>query len=1236
MLSIVVVASLALLAQSCTPGGGAPPGSARTGDVSARTSKLLSPATGRGVTTWGQAGDERGSAVAADAAGNIYVTGSTNSFGLGTSDTDILIAKYSRTGLEWLKTWNGGLSDSGKGIAVGPDGFIYVVGGTQNASPSRWFDMIVFKLDTAGSVVWSKTWSGPSFDVAYDLAFDGAGNLLVVGESYDCGAGCLRSAVLLKVTPNGAPVWSRAFNNWSVGAVDPSTTSYTSGYSLNVDAAGDIVIGGMNWYFGSVLATTDTIFVIKADANGNAAWASEFRTAANLAESMNFHSVTTDPDRNVYMGGRVCSFPAVSCDHDPLILKLDPAQGKLTWARTLTRVGFDTAGSLAWDSRSGIDALVVSGVRDGQGLPEYFVSRYDATGMLLDYRHAKLGALPAGGAVGEVGMTLGPHGLTVVVGQALNAAARWEAESVVPGDVPIPDPLSLNQFTDHVPLATPTPTLTVEDVLTPPVDRTGVIDDGGGGPDLFLSGDGVPSLTGAVTWNGSRIPPNLLNFRVDGTAITPVDATQDDSYEIFDLAAGVPHTVTLFSQGRGGCGPDPAPLGLATLVTLPGVANVANIDLSATAGKLEALFTVSSGWLVPPEVAIVSLNGPTGCWNVFTNQSGLLEAYLGAGTYSGTVKTIQGIPLGTVNFDITAGEVKSFAADFPAPAGVPIGGACTATSECVAGAFCADGFCCDAPCGGDDDTDCQVCAATKGASANGACTMLPATHQCRASGGGLCDLGAFCGGGPACPANAPAPAATTCRTRPAGDQCAFQEAAITCGGNLTCPAPTSWQSGGCEAQDSTTLEVRLSDGAIPPGTVSVQFADVYDGTISVTRATGCPAATGFTFPPSMDPTVDPASIYWDLNAEPPLDCGLGTVEVCVTYPQAWFGAAESPMEALLQLRHGNAAAQISPTTCDAAAAGWTYLPQSRPVDTVNNIVCGNTCSLSPFALMIPVSLAQVPTVQPHAPIVAEATSVAGAVVTFTASATDLKDGTLLPACLPASGGVFPVGTTTVKCNVTNSDHLTGSAAFTVTVLDKGPMFSNVPASPIVAYATSTAGAKVTYAAPIATDAVDGRAAVKCLPLSGSTFGPGKTVVTCNAADNHGHASPPATFTVWVQYQAPTDGTFFLLPIRANGGSIFRIGRPVPVRFKLTGASAAITDLQAKLVVTKISSTVQGTSEDASDETVDDTDLLFKYRALLRWYAYRWKTSNQTQGTYRLEAVLGDGVTHQINVSLKGK
>jgi hypothetical protein len=215
----------------------------------------------------------------------------------------------------------------------------------------------------------------------------------------------------------------------------------------------------------------------------------------------------------------------------------------------------------------------------------------------------------------------------------------------------------------------------------------------------------------------------------------------------------------------------------------------------------------------------------------------------------------------------------------------------------------------------------------------------------------------------------------------------------------------------------------------------------------------------------------------------------------------------------------------------------------------------------------------------------------------------------------------------------NANSLSPFAIF-APIDDKPPVLSAVP-GPISAYATSSAGAKITYATPKAADAAEGTKPVSCLPASGATFPLGQSEITCTSSDGVGNVAT-AKIPVWVKVQAPTDGSFFLLPLRANGSSIFRIGRPVPVRFKLTGASAGITNLVATLVVTKVSSTVQGTAEDTSDETDEDTDFLFKYRPALKWYAYRWKTRGETQGTFRLRADLGDGVTHQINVSLKAQ
>ena len=321
-----------------------------------------------------------------------------------------------------------------------------------------------------------------------------------------------------------------------------------------------------------------------------------------------------------------------------------------------------------------------------------------------------------------------------------------------------------------------------------------------------------------------------------------------------------------------------------------------------------------------------------------------------------------------------------------------------------------------------------------------------------------------------------------------------------------------------------------------------------------------------------------------------------------------------------------------PATC-APTSGSTFLLGTTTVHCNAQDGAGNQAITGTFTVTV-INPNTPPVVTVPANMTVEATSPTGATVTFTATASDAQDGPITPTCMPASGTPFAIGTKPVICKATDSGGLSASRSFTVTVADtKGPVWSNVPGT-ITAFATSTAGATVSYTKPTATDAVDLARAVNCTPASGSPFAAKKTTVTCTASDTRNNQAIPATFIVWVTYQAPTDGTFFLFPIRSNGSSIFRIGRPVPARFRLTGASAGITNLVAKLVVTKISNTVQGTIVDVSDETVDDTDFIFKYRPLLRWYAYRWRTIGQTQGTFQLKADLGDGVVHQVNVSLR--
>ena len=158
-----------------------------------------------------------------------------------------------------------------------------------------------------------------------------------------------------------------------------------------------------------------------------------------------------------------------------------------------------------------------------------------------------------------------------------------------------------------------------------------------------------------------------------------------------------------------------------------------------------------------------------------------------------------------------------------------------------------------------------------------------------------------------------------------------------------------------------------------------------------------------------------------------------------------------------------------------------------------------------------------PTLTLPADQTADATGPDGAAVSYPVSATDAQDGTLTPDCSPASGSVFPLGTTTVNCSVTDSGGRTATGSFTVTVQDTTPPSLTLPPDQ-TAEATGPDGAAVTYTAT-ATDLVDGSVPVNCSSPSGSTFALGSTTVTCSATDTH-HNTATGSFTVTVVPPSP--------------------------------------------------------------------------------------------------------------------
>ena len=314
-----------------------------------------------------------------------------------------------------------------------------------------------------------------------------------------------------------------------------------------------------------------------------------------------------------------------------------------------------------------------------------------------------------------------------------------------------------------------------------------------------------------------------------------------------------------------------------------------------------------------------------------------------------------------------------------------------------------------------------------------------------------------------------------------------------------------------------------------------------------------------------------------------------------------------------------------PATC-TPASGSTFALGITTVTCTAEDAAGNAGSAT---FTIEVQDRTKPTVSVPADILAEATRSTGATVSYIGvTATDDVDGPLSATCNKASGTEFPIGTTTVTCSATDKAGNHGDNTFTVKVQDT--LAPNLTVSGAkTATATSANGAVVTYAAPTANDIVDGSVAASCDKASGSTFALGTTAVVCTAKDAAGNTGTE-TFTVTVT----AAWSNVLQPVNADGSSIFKLGSTVPVKFQLTGASAGIRDLPARLYLQRVGAGGTGTVLEAISTSSATTGNLFRYDATSNQYIFNLGTKTLSAGTYKLRVDLGDGVLRTVNITLK--
>jgi len=344
---------------------------------------------------------DNGNAIAVDANGNSYTTGSFNGTvdfdpGAGvytltaSGSTDIFICKLDVNGnFVWAKSM-GGTSNSDVAWAITLDGSgnIYTTGffsgtadfdpgaGIANLTSAGGSDIFISKLDASGNYVWAKGMGSSGItnnDEGRGIAVDGSGNVYTTGNfygtvdfdpnggTYNLTSNGFQDIFISKLDASGNFVWAGA--GGSAGGIDLS-------FGITLDASGNVYITGtfmntvdFDLVTAGVYNITATgiqdVFVTKFSSSGNLVWAKNLGGSGAVGSG---YGITNDGS-NVYLTGHfsgtvdfdpgVGSFTITSGGQDVFISKLSSA-GNFIWAKSMAGTTSAIGYSIFLDSNSNV------------------------------------------------------------------------------------------------------------------------------------------------------------------------------------------------------------------------------------------------------------------------------------------------------------------------------------------------------------------------------------------------------------------------------------------------------------------------------------------------------------------------------------------------------------------------------------------------------------------------------------------------------------------------------------------------------------------------------------------------------------------------------------------------------------------------------------------------------------------------------------------------------------------
>jgi hypothetical protein len=190
----------------------------------------------------------------------------------------------------WAKRFVGGNGEIANEVEVDSAGNVFITGYSNSSSAGGSEDIITIKYDAGGNQMWLNRYSSAAgdSDEGYELEINAAGDVLVVGESYDFS---VSATIIHKINgASGATVWTKNFT------ADAAMSDFPA--AMKLDQNGNIILTGM--LFDDASYNVDS-FVAKLNSEAVMQWVKTYDGPGD-EDYDGDPNMTLDASGNIYLG----------------------------------------------------------------------------------------------------------------------------------------------------------------------------------------------------------------------------------------------------------------------------------------------------------------------------------------------------------------------------------------------------------------------------------------------------------------------------------------------------------------------------------------------------------------------------------------------------------------------------------------------------------------------------------------------------------------------------------------------------------------------------------------------------------------------------------------------------------------------------------------------------------------------------------------------------------------------